>query len=106
MDLQPKITAFVFPGQGSQAVGMGKELAETYPVVRQTFEDADAILGVALSRLMWEGPAEELNDTVNTQPALYVHSMAAWRTFMLHERNFRPATVAGHSLGELSALTA
>jgi len=56
--------------------------------------------------LMWSGPAEELNETINTQPALYVHSVAAWRTFTLHDRDFRPATVAGHSLGELSALTA
>jgi [acyl-carrier-protein] S-malonyltransferase len=54
---------------------------------------------------MWEGPAEELNETVNTQPALYVHSVAAWRTFTIHYQDFRPATVAGHSLGELSALT-
>lgn len=106
MILQPQSTAFVFPGQGSQALGMGKELAETYPVAGQTFEEADTILGFPLSKLMWDGPAEELNETVNTQPALYVHSVAAWRTFMLHDRDFRPATVAGHSLGELSALTA
>lgn len=106
MILQPQSTAFVFPGQGSQALGMGKELAETYPVAGQTFEEADTILGFPLSKLMWDGPAEELNETVNTQPALYVHSVAAWRTFMLHDRDFRPAAVAGHSLGELSALTA
>lgn len=85
---------------------MGKELAETYPVARETFDEADSILRISLSKLMWDGPAEELNDTFNTQPALYVHSLAAWRTFMLHDRDFRPATVAGHSLGELSALTA
>ncbi|HEX5807346.1 MAG TPA: ACP S-malonyltransferase [Anaerolineales bacterium] len=106
MVLQPQTTAFVFPGQGSQALGMGKELAETYPVARETFEEADSILAFPLSKLMWDGPAEELNETVNTQPALYVHSVAAWRTFALHDRDFRPATVAGHSLGELSALTA
>jgi [acyl-carrier-protein] S-malonyltransferase len=106
MKLNPQTTAFVFPGQGSQAVGMGKELAETYPVAKETFQEADSILGFPLSNLMWNGPAEELNETINTQPALYVHSIAAWRTFKLHEPEFRPATVAGHSLGELSALTA
>jgi [acyl-carrier-protein] S-malonyltransferase len=85
---------------------MGKDLAETYPVAKETFEEADAILGVSLSQLMWEGLTEELNETINTQPALYVHSVAVWKTFLLHDRDFRPATVAGHSLGELSALTA
>ena len=106
MNLNPQTTAFVFPGQGSQAVGMGKELTETYPVAKETFEEADSILGFSLSQLMWNGPAEELNETVNTQPALYVHSIAVWRTFTLHDREFWPASVAGHSLGELSALTA
>ena len=106
MNLNPQTTAFVFPGQGSQAVGMGKELAEVYPVAKDTFQEADSVLGFALSELMWNGPAEELNETINTQPALYVHSIAAWRTFELHYRDFRPATVAGHSLGELSALAA
>jgi [acyl-carrier-protein] S-malonyltransferase len=106
MNLNPQTTAFVFPGQGSQAVHMGKELAETYPIARQTFDQADSLLGVALSQLMWDGPADELNETLNTQPALYVHSIAAWRTFAIQNQDFRPATVAGHSLGELSALTA
>ena len=106
MYLNPQTTAFVFPGQGSQVLGMGRELAETYPVAKETFEQADAILGFSLSQLIWNGPADELNETINTQPALYVHSIAAWRTFTLHDREFRPATVAGHSLGELSALTA
>jgi [acyl-carrier-protein] S-malonyltransferase len=105
MKLQPQTTAFVFPGQGSQAVGMGRELAETYPVAKEAFEEADAALGFSLSQLMWKGPAEGLNETVNTQPALYVHSIAAWRTFAFHNRDFSPAAVAGHSLGELSALT-
>jgi [acyl-carrier-protein] S-malonyltransferase len=106
MNLIPQTTAFVFPGQGSQAVGMGRELAEAYPTAKETFDEADSILGFSLSSLMWNGPAEELNETINTQPALYVHSVAAWRTFLLHDRAFKPATVAGHSLGELSALTA
>src|SRR5574339_398684 len=106
MNLNSQTTAFVFPGQGSQFVGMGKELAETYPAAREIFSEADTTLGFGLSQLMWQGPAEELNDTVNTQPALYIHSVAAWRTFRLHDRDFQPAAVAGHSLGELSALTA
>ncbi len=106
MKLNPQSTVFVFPGQGSQAVGMGKELAETYPAAKEIFDRADSLLGFSLSQLMWEGPAEELNETINTQPALYAHSIAAWRTFTLHYPDFRPATVAGHSLGELSALTA
>jgi [acyl-carrier-protein] S-malonyltransferase len=106
MNLNPQTTAFVFPGQGSQAVGMGKELTETYPIAAETFQEADSLLGFSLSQLMWEGPVETLNETINTQPALYVHTVAAWRTFTLHNRSFRPALVAGHSLGELSALTA
>ena len=106
MKINPQTTAFVFPGQGSQTVGMGKELAETYPIAKETFQEADSILGFPLSELMWNGPAEELNETINTQPALYIHSIAAWRTFSVHDPEFKPATVAGHSLGELSALTA
>lgn len=106
MKFNPHTTTFVFPGQGSQAVGMGKDLAETYPIAKETFKQADAILGFSLSDLMWNGPAEELNETINTQPALYVHSIAAWKTLAIHYPEFRPATVAGHSLGELSALTA
>src|SRR5918996_3720099 len=102
MKLNPQTTAFVFPGQGSQVVGMGKELAEMYPIAKETFAEADSILGFPLSQLMWNGPAEELNETINTQPALYVHSVAAWRTFTLVFRDpsagtgqaFRPATVA------------
>ena len=105
MKLNLQTTAFVFPGQGSQTVGMGKELAEQYPVAKELFDEADSIFGFALSEIMWNGPAEELNETINTQPALYVHSVAAWRTFS-QLTTPKPATVAGHSLGELSALTA
>ena len=99
-------TAFVFPGQGSQVVGMGKDLASAYEVSRQTFDEADSILGFALSKLMWDGPDTELNDTINTQPALFVHSMAAHRVFSHLFPDFKPAALAGHSLGELSALAA
>jgi len=106
MKFDPKTTAFVFPGQGSQAIGMGRDLAAAYPQAKQTFEEADEILGFALSRLMWDGPEMDLNDTVNTQPALYVHSIAAQRVFAHLYPDFKPAAVAGHSLGELSALAA
>src|ERR1044072_931672 len=105
MNLHPQTTAFVFPGQGSQAVRMGKELAKTYPIARETFDEADSILGFALSQLMENGPADELNATINTQPALYVHSVAVWRTFAILHPDFLPATVAGYLLGELLALT-
>ncbi len=106
MKLDSKTTAFVFPGQGSQTIGMGRELCEKYPAAKQIFEEADSILGFALSKIMWDGPEPDLNDTVNTQPALYVHSLAAFRAFSLLYPDFKPAAVAGHSLGELSALTA
>jgi [acyl-carrier-protein] S-malonyltransferase len=106
MKLESKTTAFVFPGQGSQTVGMGRDLADEYPLAKQTFDEADDILGFSLSRLMWDGPDANLNDTVNTQPALYVHSMASQRVFSHLYPDFLPASVAGHSLGELSALAA
>lgn len=106
MKINLSTTAFVFPGQGSQTIGMGKELAEAYPIVKQTFEEADAILGFALSKLMTEGATEELNETINTQPALFLHSMAAFRAFTHLHPDLKPALLAGHSLGELSALAA
>ena len=106
MKLNPKTTAFIFPGQGSQAIGMGRDLAAQYPFAKQTFEEADSILGFSLSTLMWAGPDVGLNDTVNTQPALYVHSLASWRTFTHLYPDLKPAALAGHSLGELSALAA
>jgi [acyl-carrier-protein] S-malonyltransferase len=105
MKFDPQTTAFIFPGQGSQAIGMGKDLAAQFPVAKQIFDESDSVLGFSLSKLMWDGPVEELNETINTQPALYVHSVAVWMTYM-HLSTLKPATVAGHSLGELSALTA
>lgn len=99
-------TAFIFPGQGSQFLGMGLQLAQSYPIARATFAEADAVLGFSLSQLAWDGPEDELNDTVNTQPALFVHSVAAWRVFQQIYPNLQPAYTAGHSLGQLSALVA
>jgi len=93
--------AFLFPGQGSQAVGMGKELAEKYPVARQTFEEADRALGYKLFQLCCEGPEEQLRLTEITQPAILTASVAAFR--VLAEKGIKPAFVAGHSLGEYSA---
>ena len=106
MKLNSNTTAFVFPGQGSQAVGMGRDLASAYDIARETFDEADSILHSQLSKLMWEGPETELNDTINTQPALFVHSMASFRVFSHLYPDFQPAALAGHSLGELSALAA
>jgi [acyl-carrier-protein] S-malonyltransferase len=97
--------AFIFPGQGAQAPGMGRELAETSPAARAVFEEADAALGFALSRLCFEGPAEELQLTENTQPAILTVSVAALRAGEA-EGLPRPDFVAGHSLGEYSALVA
>jgi [acyl-carrier-protein] S-malonyltransferase len=93
--------AFLFPGQGSQAVGMGKELADNYPVARRTFEEADEALGYRLSALCFEGPEEQLKLTEITQPAILTASVAAWR--VLQEKGLKPDFVAGHSLGEYSA---
>jgi [acyl-carrier-protein] S-malonyltransferase len=93
--------AFLFPGQGSQAVGMGKDLAEKYPIARQTFEEADEALGYKLSQLCFEGREEQLHLTEVTQPAILTASIAALR--VLEGRMPRPAYVAGHSLGEYSA---
>jgi [acyl-carrier-protein] S-malonyltransferase len=93
--------AFLFPGQGSQAVGMGKELVEKYPVARQTFEEADEALGYKLSQLCCEGPEDQLRLTEITQPAILTVSVAAAR--VLGEKGLNPSLVAGHSLGEYSA---
>lgn len=99
---------FVFPGQGSQTVGMGHALAEAFPVAREVFEEVDDAIGRRLSKVMWDGPAEELNLTANTQPALMAHSIAMLRVLEkecgldIADARF----VAGHSLGEYSALCA
>jgi [acyl-carrier-protein] S-malonyltransferase len=100
--------AFTFPGQGSQAVGMGKDLADAFPEARRVFEEVDAALGEKLSKLIWEGPEETLTLTANAQPALMAVSLAAMQA--LEARGFslkdKVAYVAGHSLGEYSALAA
>jgi [acyl-carrier-protein] S-malonyltransferase len=93
--------ALLFPGQGSQAVGMGKDLAEKYPLARQTFDEADEALGMKLSQRCFEGPEDQLRLTEITQPAILTVSVAAWR--VLNEKGINPAFVAGHSLGEYSA---
>jgi [acyl-carrier-protein] S-malonyltransferase len=97
------LTAYLFPGQGSQYVGMGRALWENYSSAREVFAQADHILGFALSRLCSEGPADDLNATVNTQPALLATSVAALRALDDTGRA-APSFVAGHSLGEFSAL--
>src|ERR1700722_17303938 len=93
--------ALLFPGQGSQAVGMGKDLAEKYPIARRTFEEADQALGYKLSQLCFEGPEDQLRLTEITQPAILTASIAALR--VLEDLIPRPSFVAGHSLGEYSA---
>jgi [acyl-carrier-protein] S-malonyltransferase len=97
--------SFVFPGQGSQAVGMLAELAAAYPLVGDTFAEASAALGLDLWRLVQEGPAEELNLTHNTQPAMLAAGVAVWRVWQ-QQGGVQPAYLAGHSLGEYTALVA
>jgi [acyl-carrier-protein] S-malonyltransferase len=102
----PVKVALLFPGQGAQYVGMGRELIENYEVARRTLEEADDALGFALSKLILEGPEEELRLTYHTQPALLTVSIAAYRVLAEFMPNLKPAVAAGHSLGEYSALVA
>jgi [acyl-carrier-protein] S-malonyltransferase len=97
-------TAFLFPGQGSQAVGMGRDLAENFTIARQAFEEADEALGFSISRLCFDGPIEQLKQTEYTQPAIFTVSVAVDRVLRSH--NVTPTHVAGHSLGEYSAAVA
>ena len=98
--------ALVFPGQGCQSVGMGAELYERYPQARAIYDRADEVLGFALSEMCFKGPEEALNDTANTQPAIYTTTLALWHVLSPRLEKIRPrvAFVAGHSLGEFSAL--
>jgi [acyl-carrier-protein] S-malonyltransferase len=95
-------TAYIFPGQGSQYIGMGKDLCEQFPEAKKYFDEADAALGFSLSKICFEGPEEELKQTKNTQPAIFLHSVAVWNLMKPSDE----AMVAGHSLGEYSALVA
>ena len=98
--------AFLLPGQGSQFVGMGRELVESYPEARDIFAQADDVLGFSLSRLCFDGPEAELTDTLNAQPAILTHSIAALRVIQARAPQITPAFVAGHSMGEFGALVA
>jgi [acyl-carrier-protein] S-malonyltransferase len=97
-------TALLFPGQGSQRVGMGRDLAIEHPLAKQTYEEADEVLGFALSKLCWEGPEDDLTLTKHTQPAILTTSIAVFR--VLRERGLQFQIAAGHSLGEWTALVA
>lgn len=106
MTQESKEFSYVFPGQGSQNVGMGLELYQSSPAAREVFEEADDSLGFSLSRLIFEGPTRELQDTENSQPAIMVVSIACWKAWeeYLGAQSPRPISVAGHSLGEYTSL--
>lgn len=99
-------SVFVFPGQASQYVGMGRELSEAFPLAVAVFDEAFSVLGEDFKRIVWEGPVEELNLTENTQPGVLAASIAAWRVLKERVPAMEPAFLAGHSLGEYSALVA
>lgn len=104
MNLRSENIAFVFPGQGSQSVGMGQDLANNFSICNEIFERANKIINFNISNVMWEGPDIELNDTINTQSALFVHSMASLKLFESLFPKIKPSYLAGHSMGEITAL--
>lgn len=98
--------AYLFPGQGSQMVGMGADFAQEHPAAKVIFDEADSLLEMPFSKLMFDGPEDDLNQTINTQPALYIASIAMLRVIEETLPHIQPAFLAGHSLGEFTALTA
>src|SRR5262245_47374169 len=100
------MVAFLFPGQGSQSAGMGKALAEKFPASRRAFEEADDALSMSLSKLCFDGPEVDLKATVSAQPAILATSIAALRALQSERPDLQPEVVAGHSLGEITALVA